>query len=53
MGTVNQASCKEIRIQDERLFFQVSDRGIYQFVEIVREDLRGQTHGDAFGTLGQ
>ena len=53
VGHVHQAARREVGIECERLVLQVGDGGVDQFVEVMRQELGRQTHGDAFGALRQ
>ena len=53
VGHVHPATCWEVRIECKRLVAQIGYGGVDKFVEVMRQKLGGQTHGDAFGTLCQ
>ena len=50
---VGHAARREIGIQLEFAPLQMGDRRMDQLHEVVGQDLRGQSHGDAVGALGQ
>ncbi len=50
---VDHAARRKVGIELERLAAQMRDGCMDQLVEVVRQDLRRQSHGDAVGTLRQ
>ena len=53
VGHVHQAARREVGIERERLVAEIGYGGVDKFVEVMRQELGGQTHGDAFGALCQ
>ena len=50
---VDAAARQEVGVQLERLSVQVFDGGVAQLIEVVRQNLRRQSYGNALGTLRQ
>ena len=50
---VDAAACGEVGIKGEGLAMQVMDGGVAQLAEVMGQDFRRQTYGDALGTLRQ
>ena len=53
LRTVCRTSCKEVREYLEILALKDCYRCIYEFVEVMRQDLRCETCSDTFSTLSQ
>ena len=50
---INATACGEVGIQHEALTFQVGDSGFADFIVVMGEDLRTQSYGNTFCSLGQ
>ena len=53
LRAVGRAAGREVGVELERLAFEYGHGGVQEFVEVVRENLGGETHADAVGALGE